>query len=190
MTVLANGADRAPARPAAAPGPADLRRERVARGGGRASATPVDRPEDADVALVRLMAPVRRRARTSSSSRGSTRARSTSRPGLVARLARVAAHCPLVVDVVAGPAGRPHPAARRWPARSSAATAPATTRCSTRSPARSPRGAAAVRPAALDGAGAPAPRGRPGLRRPAVRVRPRARGINANRLRPHPGRGA
>jgi beta-glucosidase len=59
----------------------------------------VDRPEDADVALVRLMAPFDPRSDLFLESwfhQGSL----DFPPGLVARLARIAAHCPLVVDVV------------------------------------------------------------------------------------------
>ncbi|HET6967490.1 MAG TPA: glycoside hydrolase family 3 N-terminal domain-containing protein [Ornithinibacter sp.] len=59
----------------------------------------VDRPEDADVALVRLMAPFDARSDLFLESwfhQGSL----DFPPGLVARLARVAAVCPLVVDVV------------------------------------------------------------------------------------------
>jgi beta-glucosidase len=59
----------------------------------------VERPEDADVALVRLPAPFDPRSDLFLESwfhQGSL----DYPPGLVARLARVAAHCPLVVDVV------------------------------------------------------------------------------------------
>jgi beta-glucosidase len=59
----------------------------------------VERPEDADVALVRLMAPFDPRSDLFLESwfhQGSL----DFPPGLVARLARVAASCPLVVDVV------------------------------------------------------------------------------------------
>ncbi len=59
----------------------------------------VERPEDADVALVRLMAPFEPRSDLFLESwfhQGSL----DFPPGLVARLARLAAHCPLVVDVV------------------------------------------------------------------------------------------
>ncbi len=59
----------------------------------------VDRPEDADVALVRLPAPFEPRSDLFLESwfhQGSL----DYPPGLVARLARIAAHCPLVVDVV------------------------------------------------------------------------------------------
>jgi beta-glucosidase-like glycosyl hydrolase len=58
----------------------------------------VDRPEDADLALVRLMAPFDPRSDLFLESwfhQGSL----DFPPGLVARLARIAAHCPLVVDV-------------------------------------------------------------------------------------------
>ena len=61
--------------------------------------TVVDRPEDADVALVRLMAPFEPRSDLFLESwfhQGSL----DFPPGLVARLARVAAACPLVLDVV------------------------------------------------------------------------------------------
>jgi beta-glucosidase len=68
--------------------------EAVARVG-----TPVQRPEDADVALVRLLAPFEPRSDLFLESwfhQGSL----DFPPGLVSRLARVGAHCPLVVDVV------------------------------------------------------------------------------------------
>jgi beta-glucosidase len=59
----------------------------------------VDRPEDADVAVVRLMAPFDPRSDLFLESwfhQGSL----DFPPGLVARLSRIAARCPLVVDVV------------------------------------------------------------------------------------------
>jgi beta-glucosidase-like glycosyl hydrolase len=59
----------------------------------------VDRPEDADIALVRLMAPFDPRSDLFLESwfhQGSL----DFPPGLVSRLGRIAAHCPLVVDVV------------------------------------------------------------------------------------------
>jgi beta-glucosidase len=59
----------------------------------------VDRPEDADFALVRLMAPFDPRSDLFLESwfhQGSL----DFPPGLVSRLARIAVHCPLVVDVV------------------------------------------------------------------------------------------
>ncbi len=62
-------------------------------------ATVVDRPEDADVALVRLMAPFEPRSDLFLESwfhQGSL----DFPPGLVSRLARIARGCPLVVDVV------------------------------------------------------------------------------------------
>ncbi len=62
-------------------------------------ATVVDRPEEADLALVRLMAPFEPRSDLFLESwfhQGSL----DFPPGLVSRLARVAGHCPLVVDVV------------------------------------------------------------------------------------------
>ena len=68
--------------------------EAIARHG-----TPVDRPEDADVALVRLMAPFEPRSDLFLESwfhQGSL----DFPPGLVVRLQRIAAACPLVVDVV------------------------------------------------------------------------------------------
>ncbi|WP_457254915.1 glycoside hydrolase family 3 protein [Pedococcus sp. P5_B7] len=59
----------------------------------------VDRPEDAEVALVRLPAPFEPRSDLFLESwfhQGSL----DFPPGLVARLGRIAAHCPLVIDVV------------------------------------------------------------------------------------------
>ncbi len=61
--------------------------------------TVVERPEDADVAVVRLMAPFDPRSDLFLESwfhQGSLEFP----PGLVARLARIAAQCPLVIDVV------------------------------------------------------------------------------------------
>jgi beta-glucosidase len=61
--------------------------------------TLVDRPEDADVAVVRLMAPFEPRSDLFLESwfhQGSLEFP----PGLVARLARIAAQCPLVLDIV------------------------------------------------------------------------------------------
>ena len=72
----------------------NVTREVVARHG-----IPVDRPEDADVALVRLMAPYEPRADLFLESwfhQGSLEFA----PGLVVRMQRIAAHCPLVIDVV------------------------------------------------------------------------------------------
>ena len=60
---------------------------------------PVERPEDADVAIVRLMAPFEARSDLFLESwfhQGSL----DFPPGLVVRLQRIAAHCPLVLDVV------------------------------------------------------------------------------------------
>jgi beta-glucosidase-like glycosyl hydrolase len=68
--------------------------EAVGRHGAR-----VDRPEDADVAVVRLMAPFEPRSDLFLESwfhQGSL----DFPPGLVVRLQRIAAHCPLVLDVV------------------------------------------------------------------------------------------
>jgi beta-glucosidase len=68
--------------------------EAVARVG-----TQVERPEEADIALVRLMAPFDPRSDLFLESwfhQGSL----DFPPGLVARLARIATQCPLVVDVV------------------------------------------------------------------------------------------
>jgi len=72
----------------------NVTREVVARHG-----IPVDRPEDADVALVRLMAPYEPLADLFLESwchQGSLEFA----PGLVVLMQRIAAHCPLVIDVV------------------------------------------------------------------------------------------
>ena len=98
VTVLQNGADSGASVLPLATGQRvyaeNMSPEAVARLG-----EPVDRPEDADIALVRLMAPFDPRSDLFLESwfhQGSL----DFPPGLVARLARIAAHCPLVVDVV------------------------------------------------------------------------------------------
>jgi beta-glucosidase len=98
VTILANGSgDSEPVLP--------LRRglrvyaENVSPEAVAALGVAVDRPEDADVAVVRLPAPFEPRSDLFLESwfhQGSL----DYPPGLVARLARVAAHCPLVLDVV------------------------------------------------------------------------------------------
>ena len=98
MTVLRNGSERhepvLPLRAGLRVYAENVSADAVARLGTR-----VERPEDADVALVRLMAPFEPRSDLFLESwfhQGSL----DFPPGLVTRLARVAAHCPLVVDVV------------------------------------------------------------------------------------------
>jgi beta-glucosidase len=98
VTVLRNGGERhepvLPLRPGLRVYAENVSADAVARLGTR-----VERPEDADVALVRLMAPFEPRSDLFLESwfhQGSL----DFPPGLVTRLARVAAHCPLVVDVV------------------------------------------------------------------------------------------
>lgn len=98
VTVLRNGGERhepvLPLRPGLRVYAENVSAEAVARLG-----TQVERPEDAEVALVRLMAPFEPRSDLFLESwfhQGSL----DFPPGLVTRLARVAAHCPLVVDVV------------------------------------------------------------------------------------------
>ncbi len=97
VTVLTNGSDAGRALPLS-PGlriyAENLTREVVARHG-----IPVDRPEDADLAIVRLMAPYEPRSDLFLESwfhQGSL----DFPPGLVVRLRRIAAQCRLVVDVV------------------------------------------------------------------------------------------
>ena len=97
VTVLQNGGPHLPALPLT-PGrrvyAENISFEALARLG-----TPVARPEDADVAVVRLMAPFEPRSDLFLESwfhQGSL----DFPPGLVARLARIAACCPLVVHVV------------------------------------------------------------------------------------------
>ncbi|MFQ6171868.1 glycoside hydrolase family 3 N-terminal domain-containing protein [Oryzobacter sp. R7] len=98
VTVLHNGTrDGEPALPM----PAGLRiyAENISEEAVLRHGTPVARPEDADVAVVRLFAPFDARSDLFLESwfhQGSL----DFPPGLVARLARVAAACPLVVDVV------------------------------------------------------------------------------------------
>ena len=98
VTVLSNGGDQGATVLPLAPGlriyAENVSSEAVARHG-----TPVERPEDADVAVVRLMAPFEARSDLFLESwfhQGSL----DFPPGLVARLQRVAAVCPLVLDVV------------------------------------------------------------------------------------------
>lgn len=98
VTVLANGSrDGAPTLPL----PKGLRvyAENVSPEAVAALGVAVERPEDAEVALVRLPAPFEPRSDLFLESwfhQGSL----DYPPGLVARLARIAAQCPLVVDVV------------------------------------------------------------------------------------------
>ena len=98
VTVLQNGDERhapvLPVRPGVRVYGENISPEALSRLG-----TPVDRPKDADLALVRLMAPFDPRSDLFLESwfhQGSL----DFPPGLVARLSRVAQHCPLVVDVV------------------------------------------------------------------------------------------
>ena len=98
VTVLSNRGDEGATVLPLAPGlriyAENVGSEAVARHG-----IPVERPEDADVAVVRLMAPFEARSDLFLESwfhQGSL----DFPPGLVARLQRVAAVCPLVLDVV------------------------------------------------------------------------------------------
>ena len=98
VTLLQNGSQR---HDAVLPLRAGLRiyAENVSPEAVAAHGVLVDRPEDADVALVRLMAPFEPRSDLFLESwfhQGSL----DFPPGLVARLARLAEQCPLVVDVV------------------------------------------------------------------------------------------
>jgi beta-glucosidase len=103
VTVLTNGA---PGGPGEQPVPVlplrpglRIYAENLADDVVRRHGTPVDRPEDADVALVRLSAPYEARSDLFLESwfhQGSL----DFPPGLVARLRRVADACPLVVDIV------------------------------------------------------------------------------------------
>jgi beta-glucosidase-like glycosyl hydrolase len=98
VTLLQNGSQR---HDAVLPLRAGLRiyAENVSIEAVASHGVPVDRPEDADVALVRLMAPFEPRSDLFLESwfhQGSL----DFPPGLVARLARIAQQCPLVVDVV------------------------------------------------------------------------------------------
>ena len=158
VTVLQNGTERRA--PCCRCGPGlRIYAENVSPEAVAAHGVLVDRPEDADVALVRLMAPFEPRSDLFLESwfhQGSL----DFPPGLVARLARIAAHVPARRRRRARPAGRAHAAARRR----------RRGRRQLRHERRRPAGradrhhrarrAAAVRPAALDGAGAPARRGR------------------------------
>ncbi|NNM48004.1 glycoside hydrolase family 3 protein [Knoellia koreensis] len=106
VTVLQNGTDGLapvlPLAPAAATGEGARRRvyvENLAPEAAAGLGEVVDRPEDADVAVVRLLAPFDPRSDLFLESwfhQGSL----DFQPGLVSRLARIAAACPLVVDVV------------------------------------------------------------------------------------------
>ena len=184
VTLLQNGAD---SRAAVLPLRPGLRiyAENVSPEAVAAHGVLVERPEDADVALVRLMAPFEPRSDLFLESwfhQGSL----DFPPGLVARLARLAAHCPLVVDVVLdrpavltpllGVAG----AVVGSYGTSDAALLDALTGTI------APQGRLPFDLPALDGAGAPARRGRPRVRRPAVRVRPRASPLTPSRPRRAP----
>jgi len=98
VTVLANdSADAGPVLPLA--GGLRIYAENVTREVVARHGIPVDRPEDADVALVRLVAPFEPRSDLFLESwfhQGSLEFA----PGLVVRMQRIAAHCPLVIDVV------------------------------------------------------------------------------------------
>jgi beta-glucosidase len=98
VTVLANGSE---GRPPALPLRKGLRvyTENLSDDAVAALGVAVSRPEDADVAVVRLPAPFEPRSDLFLESwfhQGSL----DFPPGLVARLARIATHCPLVIDVV------------------------------------------------------------------------------------------
>ncbi len=157
----------------------NVAREVVARHG-----IPVERPEDADVALVRLTAPFEPRSDLFLESwfhAGSL----DFAPGLVVRMQRIAAACPLVVDVALD---RP---AVLTPLLPVATAVVAQLRHERRRPARRAHRlhraarAAAVRPAALDGPGARPPRGRARLRRPALPLRPRPGPLTPRALGAH-----
>ena len=162
-------------------------RENVSREALARHGIPVDRPEDADLALVRLTAPFEPRSDLFLESwfhQGSLEFP----PGLVTRLARIAAVCPLVVDV-----GLDRPAVLT-PLLPVAAAVVVQLRHERRGAARradraDPAGrAAAGRPAAVDGPGARAPRGRPRLRRPALPLRARPVALTPGRLPRDDGR--
>ena len=162
-----------PARPSPWPSGLRIYAENVSRDAVARHGIPVDRPEDADVALVRLMAPFEPRSDLFLESwfhQGSL----DFPPGLIVRLQRIAAECRLVVDVVLD---RPAVLTPVLPVADAVVGSYGTSddalleALTGVDPAT---GAAAVRPAALDGPGAGPPRGRAGLRRPALRVRPRA----------------
>ena len=98
VTILQNGTESSAAVLPLRPG-LRIYAENVSPEAVAAHGVLVERPEDADVALVRLMAPFEPRSDLFLESwfhQGSL----DFPPGLVARLARLAAHCPLVVDVV------------------------------------------------------------------------------------------
>jgi beta-glucosidase-like glycosyl hydrolase len=98
VTLLQNGTGTNPAVLPLRPG-LRIYAENVSPEAVAAHGVLVQRPEDADIALVRLMAPFEPRSDLFLESwfhQGSL----DFPPGLVARLARLAAHCPLVVDVV------------------------------------------------------------------------------------------
>jgi beta-glucosidase len=94
VTVLHHAGDRLPLGQGLGIYAENISAEAVARYG-----KPVDRPQDADVALVRLRAPFEPRSDLFLESwfhQGSL----DFPPGLVARLERIAASCPLVIDVL------------------------------------------------------------------------------------------
>ncbi|GAB3076226.1 glycoside hydrolase family 3 protein [Pedococcus soli] len=98
VTVLQNGTDALEAPLPLATG-ARIYAENVSTPAVEAVGVPVASPEGADVAVVRLHAPFDARSDLFLESwfhQGSLEFP----PGLVARLARIAAHCPLVVDVI------------------------------------------------------------------------------------------
>ena len=98
VTVLQNGSDVAAAALPLAAG-SRIYAENVSTSAIEAVGVPVANPAEADVAVVRLMAPFDARSDLFLESwfhQGSL----DFPPGLVARLARIAAQCPLVVDVV------------------------------------------------------------------------------------------
>ena len=161
VTVLRNGGERhepvLPLRAGLRVYAENVSADAVARLGTR-----VERPEDADVALVRLMAPFEPRSDLFLESwfhQGSL----DFPPGLVTRLARVRGPLP------AGGGCRPRPAGGADAAAAGGSGARGQLRHVRRRPGGRPDGqghaarTAAVRPAALDGTGAEARRGRPGL---------------------------
>jgi hypothetical protein len=140
VTVLEAAADG----PAALPLREGLRVyvENVSREAAARLGTVVADPQDADLAIIRLHAPFDPRSDLFLESwfhQGSL----DFPPGLPARPARIAAHCPLLVDVALDRPAVLTPSSRSPPPCSSP-TAPPTPLLSAPSPARSPRAAACL----------------------------------------------
>ena len=142
VTVLVNAVSEGEPGEAMLPLPSGLRvyAENVSQAAVERHGKPVARPEDADVAVVRLAAPFEPRSDLFLESwfhQGSL----DFPPGLVSRLARLATHCPARLGRGARPTGRAHATAAGGERGGRQLRARATRPCSTHSPAPFPRGA-------------------------------------------------